>query len=170
MGRVAGAAVRRRERRVFIAVAPLCAAMLGFVVLGTTAARAVDGMWLASPATPNWNTGTNWSSSPSVPDGTASFGASNTTSLTFSATTTSIGTIQFNAGAPAYTFTLTTTPLLIPQLIVNGQGIVNNSSNPPTFILNNPAVAGDPNMLTFQNAATAGNANVIANGGATGAP
>ena len=106
------------------------AVLLGSVSLGAVAAHATDGTWLAAPATNNWNVGTNWTSSPIVPDGIASFGASTKTSLTFSAASESIGTMQFNAGAPAYTFTQAAT-----QLTVNGSGIVNNSSNRPTFLL-----------------------------------
>src|SRR5262245_2374959 len=81
------------------------AALLPSTCLGATGGQAVDVTWLAAPGTNEWTTGTNWSSSPAVPDGTATFGASNTTSLNIS-NSTSIGTIQFETGAPAYSFEL----------------------------------------------------------------
>jgi autotransporter-associated beta strand protein len=130
----------------------LSTTILGGAWLGAGPAHAVDGMWVAAPATADWNTGTNWSSSPAVPDGTAKFGASTKTSLTFSAASTSIGTLQFNAGAPAYTFTLTAN-----RLTINGAGIINNSSN--AISLN---AAG---FLLFSNSSTAASATINGVGG-----
>ena len=65
------------------------------------AAQAVDGTWTGA-TTSEWTTGTNWSSSPTVPDGTATFTNNGApTSVTIS-NTTSINTIAFDAAAPAY--------------------------------------------------------------------
>jgi len=36
------------------------AALMASVCLGAVSAHAVDGTWLAAPATSDWNTGTNW--------------------------------------------------------------------------------------------------------------
>src|SRR5947199_6959824 len=52
------------------------AALRGSVCIGALAmlpgtAQAVDGTWQGPGA--EWTTGTNWSSSPTVPDGTATF-------------------------------------------------------------------------------------------------
>src|SRR6188472_3882283 len=83
------------------------AALLGSVCIGALAilgpgtAHAVDGTWTGA-TTSEWTTGTNWSSTPTVPDGTATFmnnGAP--TSVTIS-NTTSINTIAFDAAAPAF--------------------------------------------------------------------
>ena len=116
-------------------------------------ARAVDGTWLPSPPSDDFNTGTNWSSSPDVPDGTASFGASSTTSIAFSASTT-VGGLTLNVGAAAYQFAHPSGG----DLIFNGAGIVinggslrletNNSSN-----------------ITFSNSSTAGSATLVLNNG-----
>jgi len=125
------------------------ATLLAGTCLGTVAAHAVDGTWLPTPATNDWNTGTNWSSSPLVPDGTASFDASNTATLTFSQPTTDIGTIQFNPGAPNYTFTL----FPLQTLNITAAGIVNNASGAPTF-------SAFVSSLVFQNSSTAGNATI----------
>src|SRR5262249_60820392 len=91
--------------------------------------------------------------------GPAFFGASTKTSLTFSSLATNVGTLQFNAGAPAYSFTLQLQPpacfVCSPQsLTLSGNGIVNNSANQPTFTL----FIGSTLALT--NSASAGNANV----------
>jgi autotransporter-associated beta strand protein len=124
-------------------------------------ARAQDATWLLNPGSNTFNTATNWNPAV-VPTNTAIFGASNTTSITFQPfTATSIGTMQFDAGAPAYSFT-TFVPFFTP-ITITGVGIVNNSSNAPTFIVGSQA------SLLFLNASTAGNAIIITNaGGITG--
>jgi len=120
--------------------------------------------------------GTNWSSSPTVPDVTATFtnnGAA--TSVTISSPT-SIGTIQFTAGAPAYSFAVNFT-----LFEINGSGIVNNSAFAPSFT-NNGAITftnsssagnsaiinngGGPTLVSFTDTSTAGNAIITTNGGA----
>jgi T5SS/PEP-CTERM-associated repeat protein len=86
------------------------AALLGSVCIGALAmlgpgtAHAVDGTWTGPGA--EWTTGTNWSSSPTVPDGTASFANNGApTSVTIS-NNAAINTIEFAAAAPAYSFTV----------------------------------------------------------------
>src|SRR5262249_3907459 len=76
-------------------------------LLAATSAHAQDATWLLNPGSNTFNTASNWN--PAVgPTNTAIFGASNTTPILFqSFTTTSIGTLQFNPGAPAYSFTTT---------------------------------------------------------------
>src|SRR5262249_2682449 len=82
-------------------------------LLATTAAAALlagmpayaqDATWSQTPSSGDFNTAANWNTA-TVPTGTASFGRSNVTSLSFSANTT-VGGFTFNAGAPAYTFTV----------------------------------------------------------------
>jgi hypothetical protein len=140
-------------------------------------AQAQSAMWSASPGSNIWNTASNWVGGV-VPTNTATFGASNTTSIVFPPfTVTSIGTLQFNPGAPAYSFT-TFAPLFTP-IRITGDGIVNNSSNPPTFTVGNQAdllflngTAGNATIITnnggitgFENSATGGNARIITNAG-----
>jgi autotransporter-associated beta strand protein len=131
-------------------------ALLGGVWLGALAmlapdaAHAVDGTW-QGPGN-QWTTGTNWSSSPDVPDGTATFtNNAAPTSVTISSTT-SIGTIQFTAAAPAYSFAVN-----LALFEINGSGIVNNSAFTPSFT-NNGA-------MTFVNASSAGNSVILNNTG-----
>jgi hypothetical protein len=124
--------------------------------------HALDGTW-TGPGT-SWNVGTNWSSSPSTPDNIATFtnnGAPTSLSVGFG----TINTIQFAAGAPAYSFTFD------QNFGIGAGGIVNNSSFAPTFTIygnfqfSGASTAGNAaiinsNMLFFANTSTAGNASI----------
>jgi len=126
-------------------------------LLAALPARAQDATWSTAPGSSNFNTAANWTPA-TVPTGTAFFGASNTTSIAFQAfTTTSVGTLQFNPGAPAYSFT--TENNFSTSISITGTGIVNNSSNAPTFIIGNQA------NIFFRNASSAGNATIITTAG-----
>jgi hypothetical protein len=76
--------------------------------------------------------------------------ASNATNITFSSGSTVVGTLQFNPGAPAYSF-----GILATALTLTGTGIINNSSNIPTFSISDGEFA-------FENSSTAGNATITA--------
>jgi hypothetical protein len=127
-----------------------------------------------------------------VPLNTATF---SNTNLTISSNT-SINTIQFNAAAPAYSFTIN--PFTI--FSINGAGISNSSAFAPTFtnnlglmffnsgtaanaaITNNGGISflgsssagnstiinngGGPTLVSFSDTSTAGNATITTNGGA----
>jgi fibronectin-binding autotransporter adhesin len=131
----------------------LLIAIAFLAALGT--AQAQNATWGTSPGTSDWNTNTNWTPQ-TVPSGTATFGSSNTTSITFSANggTGTIGEILFNAGAPAYSFSFSGA---FQALTITGVGIVNNSSNISTFF---NAAGG---TLVFRNTSAAGNATIINN-------
>jgi hypothetical protein len=78
-------------------------ASAGCALLAAAPAQAqVNGTWTGTTSNV-WNTGTNWTSSPTVPTGTATFSGAGPTTVAFTASAT-IQTIQFNSGAPAYTF------------------------------------------------------------------
>ncbi len=62
--------------------------------------------------------------------------------------------MQFNSGAAAYTFTTG----LFSTFVISGAGIINNSSNTPTFNVSF-------SLLEFDNSASAGNAIINADGG-----
>src|SRR5262245_45165718 len=132
---VAGLAIRAAAPSLRL---PARAALLGGVWLGAFAAllpqsaQAVDGTWTGPGA--EWTTGTNWSSSPTVPDNTATFtGNGAPTSVTIPGST-AINTIDFDASAPAYSF-----------LVQNGatftinNAINNSSSSAPAFSVNGGA-------------------------------
>ena len=129
----------------------LRAALLASVALTALAvpAAAQDATWLQNPGSGDFNTAANWSPA-TVPTGTAFFGTSNTTALSFSAGTT-IGGWTFNAGASNYTFTNG------QILTFTGAGIVINGGS--ATITNNGTVR-------FFNTSTAGNATITINGGA----
>src|SRR5262245_15121787 len=96
----------------------LASVWLGASAMSVPATAHVNGTWTGPGA--EWTTGTNWSSSPTVPDNIATFTNNGApTSVTIS-NTTSIGTIQFNAAAPAYSFTVN-----FAIFEINGSGIVN---------------------------------------------
>ena len=117
--------------------------LLGGIAIAGQAA-AVDGVWNGPGA--EWTTGSNWSSTPTVPDNKATFTNNGApTSVTIS-TDASINIMQFNAAAPAYTFANNQT------LEFNGAGIINGGS--ATINNNNPSA-----FLTFLNSSTAGNAS-----------
>jgi len=86
-------------------------------LLAAIPAHAQDATWSTAPGSSDFNTAANWTP-PTVPTGTAFFGASNITSLSFSANTT-VGGFTFNPGALAYAFTVPS-PF---SLTFNGAGI-----------------------------------------------
>ena len=134
------------------------AALMASVCLGAVSAHAVDGTWLAAPATSDWNTGTNWTSG-AVPDGTATFNTSSQTSITFSSSTF-VQRIQFTSTASTFSFALPSTGLGITG---NGISISSPDFTPaPTF-----TVSGD-GLLAFANNATASDRPSFSNGNNTG--
>src|SRR5215813_401923 len=123
---------------------------VSLIALAPTAAHAVDGAWTGPGA--EWTDGTNWSSTPDVPDNAATFtnnGAPTSATISDDA---SINTIQFTAGAPAFNFVTSGTGITFD---VNGTGIVNNSAFAPSFINND--------NLNFNHASSAGNAVIVNN-------
>lgn len=135
--------------RSFLAVVPS-------VLLTTASAHAqINGTWLG--ATSAWGAAANWSTTPSIP------GAGDTATFTNNGATTSvsgtgfraIGTMQFDAAAPIYTFTI----LPGGNLTIGGAGIVSNLSNAPVFNVTSDA------QLNFNGGSTAGFA-AINNSGA----
>jgi outer membrane autotransporter protein len=145
------------------------AGLMAGVCLGAAAAHAGDATWSAAPPNNNWNDGANWTSIPphTVPDGTASFGESTQKSIVFSSNFTSIGSMNFSATAPLYTFAIAGGQgfVVVGTGTVDSQGagggIANNSSFAPTFL-----VTGALTGISFNNFATASNANFTISSGA----
>jgi autotransporter-associated beta strand protein len=136
------------------------ATVAAFLSLPPVAAHAVDATWNLN-ATGEFNNNLNWTPT-QVPTGTASFGASNTTSVTIN-TATSINYIQINAGAPAYTFTISNALNIIFQNFIGGGNIINNSSFAPTFnITSNGSLSIDSGAA---NAIIVNNGTLLFNGG-----
>ena len=122
---------------------------MGGIAMAGHAAHAVDGVWTGPGA--EWTTGANWSSTPTVPDNTATFTNNGAPASVTLSNNASINTLQFSAAAPAYTFALSNANLLI-----NG-GIVNGSSFAPT-ITNTQFAA-----TSFFNSSSAVNASIVNN-------
>jgi autotransporter-associated beta strand protein len=127
----------------------LGAGLMAGVCLGAVTAHATDGTWLAAPADGNWNNGANWTSSPTVPDGTATFVQSTQTAITFSTAVINVQTIQFTQGAPAYTFDTTGFTLNI-----SGAGISNTSAPPLNYATFTQNGAGALNFFGSANASS----------------
>src|SRR5262249_413968 len=134
--------------------AHLLATTAAVALLAAMPARAQDATWSTAPGSSDFNTAANWTPA-TVPTGTAFFGGSTVTSLTFNTgAVNSLGGFTFNPGAPAYSFTLTSAS----RLTFTGAGIVNSSSNAPSFFVPTSS------LLAFTNGSTAGNA-IITNSG-----
>ncbi|WP_048645304.1 autotransporter domain-containing protein [Nitratireductor soli] len=133
-------------------------ALLAGVALAALAgpAAAQDATWLLNPATGDFNTGGNWTPA-TVPTGTAFFDTSNTTALTFSAPTTTIGGWTFNVGASDYVFTVDG----YRELEFDGDGIVVNGGSAEIVIA--PGMGANSNVVTFLNTSTAGAATITSN-------
>src|ERR1700751_5062648 len=114
--------MRFSHQRITLIGAAIVAALLS---LSAVAAHAVDATWNLN-GTGEFNNNLNWTPT-QVPTGFATFGQSNQTSVTISNSSNTLDTIQINAGAPAYTFTITNDNVTLTS------GVVNNSSIFPTF-------------------------------------
>jgi hypothetical protein len=68
----------------------LSTAVAAAALLAATSALAQDATWLLNPGSGNFNTAANWTPA-TVPKGTAFFGTSNTTNLSFTPSTTNVG-------------------------------------------------------------------------------
>jgi autotransporter-associated beta strand protein len=135
----------RRLRAALLASSALASAW----TLPATPSRAQDATWLTNPGSGDFFDANNWSPG-SVPTGTATFGASATTTLTLGAVG-SIGGLTLNAGASAYTFDVTANQTF------TGAGIVINGGS-ATINFN----AGTNNF--FEGSSTAGSAAITSGG------
>jgi autotransporter-associated beta strand protein len=114
--------------------------------------------WKMVAGSSDWNTGTNWTTN-TVPTATeiAQFTtSSNHQTIDIQQANTQVGGLQFNTGAPAYTFNVTGTGSGASSLIVLGSGVADISGNAPTFVVS--GIAGALGTLEFQNSATADDA------------
>ena len=150
------------------------ATLLATTALGVVAAHAVDGTWTGASST-EWTDGTNWTSTPSVPDGTATF--TNTGPNTVDSNgLVGVSAVVFTAAPNAQAYTVNVNDIFV----VNGAGISNNSTNPQTFnvgagmvFTNASSASGGSNVVTynvsggamsFNDTATAGTAAITNNG------
>ncbi|MCG2643587.1 MULTISPECIES: autotransporter outer membrane beta-barrel domain-containing protein [Bradyrhizobium] len=130
------------------------ATLLATTALGVVVAHAVDGNWVG--ATSDWTDPANWSS-PTVPDGTATFGNTGSAAVDNNNGIITIGTVLFNGTAQAYTVTVGN------PFIINGTGIINNSGNTQNF-----AVTSGNNLVFQQNSTASGGTGAVIITNATG--
>jgi len=122
--------------------------------------------WKGSAINTDWNFSvagtTNWTTN-ALPtaDDVAQFDTSNHTTIDIQKANTPVGGLQFNAGAPAYTFNITGTGSGASSLIVSGSGVADISGNAPTFVVS--GIAGALGTLQFNNSSTADDATIITN-------
>ena len=145
--------------------------LLGGIAIAGHAAYAVDGVWNGPGA--EWTTGSNWSSTPAVPDNTATFTNNGApTSVTIS-NDASINIMQFNAAAPAYTFAVGNFATLnIAGGIVNASAFaptITNASGGTNFVngsnaANASIVNNQRGFTVFGNSSSAGNATIVNDG------
>lgn len=150
------------------------ATLLATTALGVVTAHAVDGTWTGATST-EWTDGTNWTSTPDVPDGTATF--TNTGPNTVDSNgLVNIGAVVFTAAPNAQAYTVNTNDIFV----VNGAGILNNSTNVQTFnvsssmvFTNSSSASAGSNVVTynvsgggmsFTDTSTAGSAAITNNG------
>lgn len=150
------------------------AVLLATTAMGVVTARAVDGTWTGASST-EWTDGTNWTSTPVVPDGTATF--TNTGPNTVDSNgLVGIGTVLFTAAPNAQAYTININDVFA----INGTGVTNNSTNNQTFnvgasmVFQNASSASggskpvtynvNGGSMTFNNTSTAGTAIITNNG------
>jgi len=134
------------------------------LALTVSRAEAVDATWLTNPGSGTYAAGSNWSGG-SVPDGTASFGASTITNLSI-LSSQSVGGWTFSAAAGNYVITVdgeVALRFLGTGIVVNGGSVVLNI-NVSGVRFGNTSTAGTATInvnnasLSFTQSATAGNA------------
>lgn len=139
-------ATHRAIARVLLATTALCA---------PASVLAQDATWLANPGSNVMSVGSNWSPA-TTPTGTATFGASSTTSL-LNNSDMSMGGMYFAADAPAYTISREDqTGLLGQRIQLTGAGL--SAAADYTLTLTSYA------SLEFRNSASSGSVGINANG------
>ena len=160
-------------------VLPL-AVLLGLIWLGSVA-RAQDATWTGTLSN-DWDLRLNWKPF-GIPTGTATFGSLAPSDVVFTSPSTSIGEINLIAGAPVYSFGLTSSNTLTFNG-VGGLSINSTTFNPVTFN-NSGTLAFNGGTITqggsgtitlnnfaggfmnFNNSSSAGNATIVNNSGTT---
>jgi len=145
-------------------------ALLGLSVFARHASAA-DIVWSSTiTGTKSWNSGSDWQggTAPATNGDIAEFGAAKSTSINF-ANSTTVGGIQFDAGAPAFTISNRTTVTVGKTFTIDGSvtgaGITNNSSNTQT--INNNGLLG-ASTLVVKNAVVQGAGAVVINNNGIG--
>jgi autotransporter-associated beta strand protein len=123
------------------------------LAFGSETSFAASATWNISPGSADWNTAANWTpmSVPNGPSDTATFGVSNQTTVSLSATT-EVNSIVFNPDASAFSVQAENSST---TFTLSGPGVVNNSGVLQAFVIGSDR-SGDQNFLVFKNDASAG--------------
>jgi hypothetical protein len=144
-------------KRTASSVAELAALLLVVMVCPTIAGSAT---WATNPPSSDWHSELNWvpQTIPNQSTDTASFGASQQTTVMLLEAGASLNGITFNAGASAFTIAL-------DQQVISfsGSGVVNLSGIVQKFVLG-PTMA-NASAIGFQNSANAGASVIFDNSG-----
>jgi len=144
----------------------LLASITGFLpgivlMFSVQTSHAGSATWKANPISGDWNTAANWTpmTVPNAPTDTATFAASNQTTVSNSAAV-EVDSVVFDAGASAFTIM----PARAFPFYIEGVGITNNSGIVQNFVATVDAFGGS--QMAFTNSAKAGSLNVFTNNGA----
>src|SRR5437762_2319009 len=140
-----------------------CAIVLTVALGALNAVYADSATWNLNPTSGDWTTAGNWTPAtvPNGPSDTATFASSTITGVSDSLNT-EVNGIVFNAGASAFTITITTTPTFSPTFTISGVGITNNSGIMQNIVTMGDPVNGPQAFIAFTNSATAGSLTVFA--------
>lgn len=115
--------------------------------------------WNSQSPSGDWNSADNWTPV-GVPMERARFTHSSQTSITFTtAGEATIGEIEFSEAAPAFSFSFG--PSKLPWLTIAGQGVINRSARPQSFIVAATSSGYKDPQLRFTNTATAGGDDIF---------
>ena len=177
-GALGKVAISVQLRRVVKRAAAAIAASLIGALAWTSPVFAQDATWVGMPTVTNpadgnfdFNANANWMPNvvpgSSTQTGTATFGATNSANISFSANSTTLSGFTFNTGASNYTFfTANDLTFVGAGISVNGGSATINNTFRVNF--NNASTAGtatinNNNVLAFNNSATAGSSTIVNN-------
>jgi uncharacterized protein with beta-barrel porin domain len=129
--------------------------LLATTALTAAPAMAQDATWLISPGSALLSDAANWSGG-SVPTGTATFGASSTTSVIVNSDMT-MGSLYFAASAPAYTISRQDPNNLLHRIQLTGAGLSAAAGADYTLNLGRTT-------LEFRNSASTGSVAITGDG------
>lgn len=121
------------------------AVLLTHLLLSAGTTYAASATWNFEPISGDWNNASNWTPNmvPNGPADVASFAESNITAVACS-TTTEVSAIVFNAGASAFTLTVTA-----DFFTISGQGVTNSSGIMQNFLIPGGTFSGGGGALSF---------------------
>lgn len=135
------------------------------LLLSIEISQADSATWSLNPINGDWNTSTNWTPA-TVPNGsadTATFATSNRTNVSILGFTV-VSDIVFNAGASAFTITISPGSSTT-NLFINGDGITNDSAIAQNIVTAVDEV-GNYGFILFTNSSSAGKSTSFDNVGA----